>query len=435
MPVKEQPGHHSHGHSHSHSVRVSAATQRRLLVALAPFVVATLVGVISLWPSGTKLSLPAAGDQVNYEATITSVEREKCDLPGQEGFDCAIAEVRLNEGPEAGETVTLNIAEGPNGRHVAEGDGILVGRASEGEAAQRYFFADFQRDRPLIVLVVLFALVVVALSRMRGLYSLVGLVASLAILVKFVLPAILQGEDPVLVAVFGGAAIMFIALYMAHGFNAMTTTAVLGTLVSLGVTGVLALIFVEAFKFTGFSSEEAIFLQVAAQQVNLEGLLLASIVIGTLGVLDDVTVTQASAVWELHIANPELGSRGLYAAAVRIGRDHIASTVNTLVLAYAGAALPLLVLFTLADRSFSSVVTSEVVGEEIVRTLVGSIGLICSVPITTALAAIVASGDRGSKLLRRPPSASTTATASNERARAKDYRRPRAEEFFRADDE
>jgi uncharacterized membrane protein len=215
------------------------------------------------------------------------------------------------------------------------------------------------------------------------------LAISLFVLVKFVLPAILEGSDPLAVAIVGGSLIMFLALYLAHGVNAATTTAVLGTLASLFLTGALAVLFVNLSIFTGASSEEAVFLQISQQQVNVQGLLLAGIIIGTLGVLDDVTITQASVVWELQKANPEYGIRNVYRSAIRIGRDHIASTVNTLVLAYAGASLPLLILFSVSDRSFGQVLNTETVAEEIVRTLVGSIGLVASVPITTGLAALV----------------------------------------------
>jgi uncharacterized membrane protein len=192
------------------------------------------------------------------------------------------------------------------------------------------------------------------------------------------------------VAVVGSAAIMFAALYLAHGINARTTTAVLGTVGALFVTGVLAWIFVAGTHLTGLASEESGLLAASLSGVSLRGLLLGGIVIGSLGVLDDVTVTQASAVWELHQANPALGFQRLYAAGIRIGRDHIASTVNTLVMAYAGASLPLLVLFTLANRNLGDVLSGEIVAQEIVRTLVGSVGLVAAVPITTALAAFVA---------------------------------------------
>lgn len=221
------------------------------------------------------------------------------------------------------------------------------------------------------------------------------------VLIKFVIPAILEGSDPLLVAIVGGSVIMFLALYLAHGLNAATTTAVLGTLASLLLTGLLAVFFVNISIFTGAGSEEAVFLQISQSQVNLQGLLLASIIIGTLGVLDDVTVTQASAVWELQKANPEYGIGNLYRAAIRIGRDHIASTVNTLVLAYVGASLPLLILFSVSNRPLGQILNTENVAEEIVRTLVGSIGLVASVPITTGLAALVVTNARGRSILNR----------------------------------
>jgi uncharacterized membrane protein len=192
---------------------------------------------------------------------------------------------------------------------------------------------------------------------------------------------------------------MFIALYLSHGVNVRTTSAVLGTLASLAITALLALLFVELTQLTGFASEEATYIRVASANINLQGILLGGIIIGSLGVLDDVTVTQASAVWELHLANPTLGRRNLYGSAIRIGRDHIASTVNTLVLAYAGAALPLLILFTIAEAKLADVLTGEIVAEEVVRTLVGSIGLVASVPITTALAVLVVGSGA------RPPAA------------------------------
>jgi len=209
-----------------------------------------------------------------------------------------------------------------------------------------------------------------------------------------------------LVAIVGSAAVTFVIMYLAHGFNAQTTTALLGTIAALGLIGILAGVFVSAANIFNLGSEEATFLQVSASQVDLRGLLLGGVIIGSLGVLNDVTVTQASAVWQLHAANPAAGIADLYRRAMRVGRDHIASTVDTLVLAYAGASLPLLLLFTLASRPVGDVLTGELVAEEIVRTLVGSIGLVASVPITTGLTAFVAkrSGYRP-KGDRQPPPA------------------------------
>jgi uncharacterized membrane protein len=216
------------------------------------------------------------------------------------------------------------------------------------------------------------------------------------VLLIFILPAILDGRSPVLVAVFGSAAIAFLALYAAHGFTRMTTVALIGTLAALTLTAVLSGMVVGFASFTGFTSDEASLLTLF-EGIDVRGLLLAGIVLGAAGAIDDVTVTQASAVWELKAANPAFQVTELFRRGLRVGRDHIASTVNTLLLAYAGASLPLLVLFVLSEQSLGTVANSEVMAVEIVRTLVGSIGLVAAVPFTTWLAAVTAHS--------RPPAA------------------------------
>jgi uncharacterized membrane protein len=425
---------HSH-HAHS-SIRVPPRTRRLLLLALSPFVLATVIGLIILWPGADEVSIGGGGRPEQFKASVSEVAPLSCpDVPGQENFRCSRVTVELSEGADAGDTFTFNYSSAPRARVIVDGDEVIVGKGAEpqgepvpGEpAASPYFFVDFDRRLPLLALGILFSLVVIALSRWRGLAALAGLGVSLFVLVKFVLPAILEGSEPLAVAIVGGATIMFLALYLAHGVTAATTTAVLGTLASLGLTAALALLFVEISAFTGSGSEEATFLQISQQQVNLEGLLLASIIIGTLGVLDDVTVTQASAVWELRRANPEYGFGNLFGAAIRIGRDHIASTVNTLVLAYAGASLPLLILFSVSDRALDQVVNTEIVAEEVVRTLVGSIGLVASVPITTGLAAVVVTSAG-----RRKKSGATAVSRDDDRDES--YRLPRAEREWRQQD-
>lgn len=221
-----------------------------------------------------------------------------------------------------------------------------------------------------------------------------GLGLSLLVVTLFVLPALLAGSNALLVALVGSAAVMFTVLYLAHGVRVQTSIAVLGTLASLLLTVVLAEVFVRASSLTGLGSDETGLISATVGTVDLRGLLLAGIVIGSLGVLDDVTVTQSSAVWELHLANPAASARELYRSGIRIGRDHIASTVNTLVLAYVGASLPLLVVYSLAGSQLQDVLTSEVVAQEVVRTLVGSIGLVAAVPLTTMLAALTVRVDR-----------------------------------------
>ena len=254
-----------------------------------------------------------------------------------------------------------------------------------------YQIVDFQRGGSLAWLAVLFAAAVLVLGRWRGLAALAALAVSFGVLLLFVLPAILDGRSPLAVAVVGAGVIMFAVLYLTHGLSARTSTAVLGTLVSLALIGLLGAAFSAAARLTGLDDQTTALVASLGAGVDARGLVLAGMVIGALGVLDDVTVTQTSAVWELRRANPQLQARALFQAAMRIGRDHVASAVNTLVLAYAGASLPLLLLFSLSGRSLGDVATSQDVATEIVRTLVGSIGLVASVPVTTAVAALVAS--------------------------------------------
>jgi len=430
-----------HGHSHAEQegeFRASPQIRRALFIAVVPFIVLTLIGLVILWPGEPPRRLQgdfASPDRVG--ATVTNVEEVECQaIPGQESFRCAEVTARIDEGDEAGTDVSFETSETTQARRISVGDKIFVGRSLNDPNENRYFFIDYQRGVPLLALGILFAVVVIALSRLRGLAALVGLGISLFILLAFVLPAILEGKSPIAVAAVGSAAIMFAALYMAHGINVRTTTAVLGTMVSLLLTCLLAAFFLDIVSFTGFGSEEAVFLQVSAAQVNLQGLIFAGVIIGTLGVLDDVTVTQASAVWEIHYANPRYSARQLYSSALRIGRDHIASTVNTLVLAYAGASLPLLILFTLADTPLTQTLTNEVVAQEIVRTLVGSIGLVASVPITTGLAALVVSRDEVRvSAERRKEAEDKLPEDATEPDLTPDapFKRPRAERMFRDD--
>jgi uncharacterized membrane protein len=386
---------HSHSHSSGHRDEVPARTRRLLTLVTVPLILLTLLGFILLRPT-ERLDLSSTVELPTdlYNGTVTAINPVVCPGLENEPPDCREAEVRLTDGPNEGDTVNFDIGDPNAVRVVEEGSKIVVARTRIEDGTFIYDFSDVQRGVPLAVLALIFAAVVIALGRMRGVAALVGIGVSLAILVQFVLPAILSGRNPLAVSVVGSSAVMFIALYMSHGVNVRTTSAMLGTLASLAITALLALIFVELTQLTGFASEEATYIQVASSTINLQGILLGGIIIGSLGVLDDVTVTQASAVWELHLANPAMGAGELYRSAIRIGRDHIASTVNTLVLCYAGAALPLLILFTLAEARLGDVLTGELVAEEVVRTLVGSIGLVASVPITTALAVLVVGGSR-----------------------------------------
>lgn len=428
-PPHPEPGHghgNGHGHSHSHGPAAPVSRHLRKVIAaiLVPFTAAVVIGLVTLWPGSTS-SHERTGvgfDRQTQQATVTQVHEINCasvngsslvmgtgtpgggsttqqnagqDGGGASGKTCKKATIRVDTGKDKGRTFN-EIVRPDQPRQLSEGDELVVSYEPSAPRNLQYSVTDMNRQLPIILLAAIFALAVVVVGRLRGVMALVALAVSFLVLTFFILPAILQGSNPLVVAVVGSSAIMLIALYMCHGLSARTSVAVLGTLVSLLLIGILGSLFIAWASLTGNTDDNTGLIHGLYPSIDMSGLLLASVIIGSLGVLDDVTVTQTSAVWELHEANPAMGWRGLYRAGIRIGRDHIASVVNTLVLAYAGAALPLLLLFSIAQSSVSSVAGSELVAEEIVRTLVGSIGLVASVPVTTALAALVVSADRPS---------------------------------------
>jgi uncharacterized membrane protein len=377
---------------HTHEVALSAFARRALVVAAV--VVAVILGVSMLvikLGSDVETTAPDFLAGKVYEARVVEVRVEPCG--GESTIDCEAVDVQLTQGPDDGEIRTLSFSiDSPSSPDLGSGDRVVLSYSEDADEGFEYAYADRQRRPVLLAAAIVFAVAVVLLGRLRGLAALAGLAVSLAVILEFVLPAILDGRSPVLVAVLGSAAIAYVALYLAHGFTTLTTVALFGTLVSLALTVVLSALFTALADFSGFASEEALLIGQLARDVDISGLVLGGIVIGALGALDDVTITQASAVAELRDANPAMPRRAIYASAIRIGRDHIASTVNTLALAYAGAALPVLLLFVLSEQSLGTVANSEVMATEIVRTLVGSIGLVASVPITTWLAARVVGG-------------------------------------------
>jgi uncharacterized membrane protein len=227
-------------------------------------------------------------------------------------------------------------------------------------------------------------------ARLRGLASLVGLAFAFFILLQFILPGLLAADSPTLVSLVGSAAIMFVVLYLAHGFSARTTTALVGTLFGLALVAVLGSVAVSAAQLIGLTSEETQRLQLYDPTLDFSALVLAGIIVAGLGVLNDVTITQASAIWQLHEVSPDITWRELYRRGMAVGRDHIASTVYTIVFAYAGAALPALLIFELSQRPLWTTVASYALAEEVIRTLVGAIALVLAVPVTTAAGAFFA---------------------------------------------
>lgn len=382
-----------HGHSHAPGADPSGTVidpaRRRVLALVAgALAVGTFAMLVALWPSGAaesraeELGLKSQ----RYRAEVVRVVEATCEFGDPERpKTCVTITVRPAAGLDTGADVdlpsyTIGDRLAPD---LSVGDDVIVGYEP---STSSYFYADRDRRAPLQVLAVVFAIAVVLLGRLRGLAALIALGLTVAALLQFVVPAILVGESPLVVSVVGASAIAFAVLYLANGVSSMSTVALLGTLGSLLLTAFLAWIFFAAARFSGAGDEEVAYLSVVSGSIDVRGLLLGGAILGALGALDDMTVTQASAVYELRAAAPQLTKRELFASAMRIGRDHVGSTVNTLLLAYAGASLPLLLLFVLSGQSLGTVANSETVAVEIVRTLVGSIGLVAAVPLTTALA-------------------------------------------------
>ncbi|MFD6925238.1 YibE/F family protein [Streptomyces sp. NPDC059944] len=408
-------GGHGHSHNHGPAAPVSKHLRKVIAAVLIPFAAAVAVGLVVLWPGGAPAHerTGVGFDRQTQNATVTKIVQVDCksvnasgetptgDTSTAEGSsaqqqatgECKRATIRIDTGKDKGRTFT-EIVQPDQSRQLHQDEKVIVAYEPSAPKDLQYSVADANRKLPLTLLAGLFAVVVVVVGRMRGVMALIALAISFMILNFFILPAILQGSNPLIVAVVGSSAIMLIALYMCHGLSARTSVAVVGTLLSLLLIGILGSVFIDWAVLTGNTDDNTGLIHGLYPSIDMSGLLLAGVIIGSLGVLDDVTVTQTSAVWELHEANPTMGWRGLYRAGIRIGRDHIASVVNTLVLAYAGAALPLLLLFSIAQSSVGTVANSELVAEEIVRTLVGSIGLVAAVPVTTALAALVVAADR-----------------------------------------
>jgi uncharacterized membrane protein len=358
---------------------------------------ATIIGLVTLWPRGPSVERPGSLVRPKtVKAEVEAIRAQRCTIPGQR--ECRRVTARVTEGDSEGTIAAFTVLEPTDRLKISVGDTVRLSENQLPPEAQlggvkvdRWALADFERRTPLLLLGLAFALLVMVTGRWKGLRALIGLAISLAVVVKFIVPALLAGESPAGTALVGSLAIMLATLLITHGGGVKMLAASLGTGAALLIALGLGSFFIDAAHITGLASEEAVYLRATVGEISVSGLLLAGLVIAALGVLDDLTVSQASTVLALRRANPALGFSGLFREAIAVGHDHVAATVNTLVLAYAGASLPVLLIFSLGDTTFSDALNSESVAVEIIATLVGSVGLIAAVPLTTALAAVLAS--------------------------------------------
>ncbi|MEE4022292.1 YibE/F family protein [Gordonia sp. PKS22-38] len=443
-----ESGPRGHGHGHGHGVSeipavLSPFARWIVIGSLTLIGVVVAIGAVLLWPSDGEHPIPmqyrsADGGSIRtVDGHVVAQVRADCLNPlagtvqddpvfqiegvSSEG-PCIVSTVRLDSGDDEGRHTLLEVPTNRAQSGLAEPGAVepSPGALDQPQAGQpslqvddrirlavvpgpdgttRYTFFDFHRTVPTIIWGLLFVGAVVLVAAWRGFRSIIGLAFAFGVLAVFTLPAILDGKSPVAVAVVSSAAILFVVLYLAHGVSLRTSSALLGTLTSLVLAGVLSWLAIETMHLTGLSGDQTTNLQVYQGSISVSGLLLAGFIIGTLGVLNDVTITQASAAFELAAAG-EPTRLATFRAAMRVGRDHIASTVYTLVFAYAGSALPLLLLFSVAQQPFGSLVTTDALAVELARSFVGGIAIALSVPLTTLIAAA----------LTTPPAAASKAT-------------------------
>ncbi|GCD19827.1 membrane protein [Cellulomonas algicola] len=385
-----------------------SGTPRTAVVLVVLVVLATLgalVGTLATWP--TDESRPETGfvdvDVERVSATVTTSRWDTCDGTVEDmapdgsvpsTVRCLHVTAKVDGGSEAGTTVEVIATSGLTRADVPPGTAVVLEHyPSDENGDEVWAWGDFRRGVPLATFALAFALVTVLVAGMRGFRALVGLAIAFVVLAVHLVPALVQGQ-PALVATLSAATLVVVAvLYLAHGFSLRTTTALLGTLGGLLMVTVLGVVGARMAHLHPGSTEDTYQLArlLGDDGVRiLQGVFLSGVVLAGIGVLNDVTITQASAVFELRASDPTASWRGLFARGMRIGRDHIASTVYTIAFAYAGASLPVLLLLELYDQPLGMTLTSGAFAEQIVSTLAGSIGLVLAIPLTTAVAAVVA---------------------------------------------
>jgi len=391
---------HSHRAVPDGDVEIGGRVRTILLGLLALAAVATVIGIVALWPDHDAVARVRA--EAPYAARgVTTPDAEvlavgpACPADGSSehaASGCDTVHVKVLDGVGKGDRADVQVPPEVTSSGIGKGDRLELFRTPGKDGGPvSYSFSSVRRSVPLLLLAILFVVVVVLVAGRRGVLALVGLAVSGLMLYYFLLPALLSGKPGLAVACVSASAIMFVVLYTTHGISLRTSTALAGTLVGIGLTALIGTLAIGSAHLTGIADESGGTLSAfAGGGLDFQGLLACSVVLAGLGVLNDVTITQASSIWELRAAGPGAGRREVFTSAMRIGRDHIASTIYTIVFAYAGAALVVLMLLYVYDRPLLDLVSTESLAEEVARTFTSAIGLILAVPVTTAIAAMIA---------------------------------------------
>ncbi len=376
-----------------HTVQVSRRVWWGLGLLMAVGIVVMLAAIAGGGSDSGDGATLAVGESEILRARVVQVLEEGLLEQGDVSQPYQLLQLEITQGALSGKELVVehgSMIFTNESRLFRKGDRVLVERTRTLDGSDLFQVTDYVRSAPLLWLTLLFVAATVLLNGWQGFRSLLGMGVSVVVVIAFIVPQILAGRDPVVIAVLGSVLMMGISLYLVYGWNRKAHVAVAGLLVSLVVTGLLSVLAVNWTRLSGFGAEEASFLQLAGVQLDTRGLLLAGIIIGTLGALDDIAIGQSSTIFELGKANPSLTARGLFGHGMVVGRDHIAAMVNTLLLAYIGAALPLVLMFSVYAEPLGVTLNRAIIAEEIVRTLVGSLGLLAGVPLTSMIAAYVA---------------------------------------------
>lgn len=370
------------------------------------------VSTVALWPSHTPARVDKSFQETSSlpqniaDGTIAVTTDAACGSPSVgRTFDdtprepttstgtCTRAIVDITSGPDKGKRTLIETSHKPGDPDLHEGDKIRMTRHTTDDGSMGYAFNDYQRKVPVIVWLIITAIAMVAIGSWRGARSLVGLVITMVIIGAFMLPALLRGGDPLLLAVTSCALIMFVVIYLVHGISWKSSSALAGTIIALGLAAVMAGWGIDGTRLRGLGEEDNLLVQLYLPDVTVHGLMLAGFIVGAIGALNDATVAQASTVNELALIDRKASPWRLFTGGMHVGRDHIASMLYTLILSYAGAALPMLLLITASERPLGQVLTSDLIATEIVRSAVGAIALALAVPITTIIAAVTVKPD------------------------------------------
>lgn len=373
--------------------------RRFLLMALLMLIIFSalillLVPRLDAFLSGSREDGPriGLGDDM-YKAEVFEIIEEGTVALGDRTQSYQVLRVEVLEGPYKGLITEIDYGKRqirPEGSPLEPGDRLIVSINQAPDGSVNSYFIDFVRTKPLLWLLVAFVLFSVLVGGWQGARGLLGLFVSLVVILVYIIPSILDGKDPIAVTLIGGFFLLGISLYLIYGWALKTHAAVIALFFTLAFTGLMINFFVDLTRLTGFGDEDILFvIQQVDININMRGLVLAGMLIGAMGALDDLVITQVSVVLELHEADSELGTRSLYTRAMRVGQDHISAMINTLFMAYAGAALPTLILFSLSGQGFVDLINLEFVAEEVVRILAGSLGLISAAPISTWIASLM----------------------------------------------